>query len=684
MWRHIATVVFLITHANCNEIYIWQNSLFGCLESNGYESVAESHTTLMGCSIMKYCTDNTFKQFTRTVCGLIKSDQRKSHIRWSITQRKRTVLEWTFDKFVVFKKNAECSLSHVAMVTEHKISYFCGNRLTWKEYSKGNVTINQRFVMTLKEPSYFRLFFHTVYNTLLIEKRNIFRARVKNIIRTSPGFSHSIHVDDLMLFLIGSFPFQVLDITLTSTTKKSLLDLKIYDGPSKLTPALVQYSRSDKAIHEVLSTSSFQALVVVGENLAVEHSVYMNWSSHLEVPKFPKRQTYWHKKYFPHTKFKHGTSQNGLIHLWMHQSDDFIRLLPNSFLSFKGPDTYSNAVDLFCQYGGFWVYTSSDRLFTKPELQLQQCSNYTFSGKSYSKLRYRAFVVVQYVGISSIQFSYSDVKPRLARIRNWPYNDSRVRVAHYNFYDFHFQQIFSQDMRADNISLQLTGASQFNVMWVEVYFRHITPEKGCVCEAIVSHTPSLHDGQSWCTSEVQKRNGLQKTFLSETYRRLEFRKPQSLRLNCKKCFVSGFILFQMSQFIIQSSQFHYHFQLGPYSNVYSNVKPGNKWLYLQSAESSEMKIFYDGLDKQHSNSPPSSYVTFSECVNGKKFIRQVTVYAGSPVYHLTQGCVNACLISIIANDYPSQPLTVWLYPRPKHTAYTVKRYTTKADRDVQR
>ena len=242
-----------------------------------------------------------------------------------------------------------------------------------------------------------------MYNILLIKERKTFRVHVKNTIRMSPGFSHSIHVDDLMLFLIGSFPFQVLEITLTSMTKDAVLDLKIYDGPSKLTPVLVQYSRSDKSIHETLSTSSFQALVVVSENLAAEHFVSMNWSSRL---KEVSSGGSWWTHGFPTTTFRHGTSQNGLIHMSIHESYDYLRLLPDSFLSFKGPDTYSNDVDLYCQYGGFWVYTSSDRLFTKPVLLLQHCSNYTFSGKSYSKLKFRAIVVVQYVSISSIQFSY--------------------------------------------------------------------------------------------------------------------------------------------------------------------------------------------------------------------------------------------------------------------------------------
>ena len=70
-------------------------------------------------------------------------------------------------------------------------------------------------------------------------------------------------------------------------------------------------------------------------------------------------------------------------------------------------------------------------------------------------------------------------------------------------------------MKVDNISLQLTSSSRSNGMWAEIYFRHITPEEGCVCEAIVWHTSSLHNEQSWCTSEVQKSNVLEKTILSE-------------------------------------------------------------------------------------------------------------------------------------------------------------------------
>ena len=60
-----------------------------------------------------------------------------------------------------------------------------------------------------------------------------------------------------------------------------------------------------------------------------------------------------------------------------------------------------------------------------------------------------------------------------------------------------------------------------------------------------------------------------------------------------------------------------------------------------------MKIFT--RDKKNSSSL-SSHLTLSECVNGKKFIMQKTLYAGSSMRHLSQGCVNACLISVTANQ----------------------------------
>ena len=221
---------------NYNDLYILQNDLFGCLESRGHQSMEESYKTLFRCDVISYCANNKFTTFTRTVCGLINSDGGKSQMQWWIIQSTRTVLKWNIDDFAVFKNDVQCSLSHVAVVTKHKQSYYCGRRLSWKQYSEGNVTIIQRFIITIKRPSHFRLFFIVQHSTSWIEDVKISQADVNKVIRMNPGFSHFIHVRDHMMFHIWSFPFKVLDITVTPMKEDAFVDLTLYDGPSTLTP----------------------------------------------------------------------------------------------------------------------------------------------------------------------------------------------------------------------------------------------------------------------------------------------------------------------------------------------------------------------------------------------------------------------------------------------------------------
>ena len=692
MFRPIVIVVFLMTQVNCNDVYVLQNGFFGCLASRGHQSIEESYKTLFRCDVISYCANNKFTRFTRTVCGLINSDGGKSQMQWWITQSTRTVLKWMIDDFAVFKNDAQCSLSHVAMVTEHKQSYYCGRRLSWKQYSEGNVTIIQRFLMTMKYPSHFRLFFITKHSTSLIEDMKNSQASVNRVISINPGFSHFIHIEGLIMFHIGSFPFKVLHITVTPMKEYGFVDLTIYDGPSNLTPILLKYSRNGNYIHKTQSTSSFQALLVVSMNMTADHIMDINWSSSLQEVKHIPRKMYRQTKY----NITH-TSQNGLIHMMIFTNSSALNR--NHLFRFYGPDTYSNAVDLFCQYGGFWLYSSSERSFTNPVLLLEQCSNDTFSGRLYSKLMYVAVVVVQYSSISSVTLEYV--------LENGEFDESNFYVspvypnqAVVVDQQFAVLQIFTEAMNLNNVSLYLTEASHEEFMEVYINFKHFTPEKGgCVCEAIVWYVPYQPDERSWCTSVVQKHNLTKKTLLSGRHIAPLEIKPKLARLNCKRCFASALILFQIQtsdhsdgyKYKVFSNQTNYVFQ-NLFSYSYSRHNHCNRkvkyWIRKYSAEGFEVRFY--NRERKNSSSL-SSTVTFAECVNGKKFIIQDTVYAGSTVRHLSQGCVNDCLISITANEGGSSDwhlsllVSFQFFPLKAHTSYNVKRYyTAEGDRGFQR
>ena len=326
MWRYAAMVVVFITLVNSNEIFIWQNGLFGCLQNRGQHSVVDTYTNLFQWNIINYCGDNSFKRFTRTPCGYIRSTSGKTNMQWWISQSKRTVLKWNIIEFMVLKSDAHCSFSHVAWMTESKQSYYCGHHLPWKEFTKGNVTIIQQFILTVKRPSYFKLFFNVEHHKSLIPPKKKFQIDVNKVVHISPRFSYSEYCGDLMLFLIGPFPFQVLDITVTSMKGNVLQDLTIYDGPSLLTPMLSRYNiNGNNYTHETRRTSSFQALLVVSMNTLVHDTASASWSSHIKKVEAVHRCSH---KIVPYVStictghyFRTGWTRHGLILMMIHTKD---------------------------------------------------------------------------------------------------------------------------------------------------------------------------------------------------------------------------------------------------------------------------------------------------------------------------------------------------------------------------
>ena len=86
--------------------------------------------------------------------------------------KSNTLIKWNFIEFMVFKNDVMCSMSHVELISEQR-SIYCGYYLPWDRHSKGSVTIIQQFITTLKTASYFKLFFHVEYDTLVENRADI-------------------------------------------------------------------------------------------------------------------------------------------------------------------------------------------------------------------------------------------------------------------------------------------------------------------------------------------------------------------------------------------------------------------------------------------------------------------------------------------------------------------------------
>ena len=350
-----------------------------------------------------------------------------------------------------------------------------------------------------------------------------------------------------------------------------------------------------------------------------------------------------------------------------------------------------------------WLYSSSERTFTNPTLILEQCTNEGFSVTLYTRSKYIAVVVVQYPGISKSMIQYH-AHPKHQSVKYFyvspVYPDQTIAIEQ----QFHILQIFTRLQNLQNFSVYLTDSSYINdIMGVDIIFRLITPEESCACEAIISHI-HVHDEQKWCTTSQE--HNVRKQILSSvanrirsyTYRETSILKPKHMYLNCKECFASGFILFELYQIKLSkyteviNQTLVTHVQPGDffkYSSLgYRNIK---LWMHIKSAENFGVLIFPEYSEK---TSSLSSNVTFLECVNDKKFVIEKTLYSGSSLQLLSQGCRNACLIAITANEKCNSiaysyiddclNLLIQLRPLQNDTIHHAKMYVIEAHEGVQR
>ena len=393
-------------------------------------------------------------------------------------------------------------------------------------------------------------------------------------------------------------------------------------------------------------------------------------------------------------------SHPGLALMGIHTDDTAINI--RSF-RFNGPNTYSNAVDVFCQYGGMWLYSSSERTFTNPTLILEQCtmSNEMFSGMLYTRSKHFAVAVVQYPGINNCMIRYYTMPiSKHHSAQNFDvspvYPDQTIVLEQ----QFHILQTYIRLENLKNVSVYLTDSPYINdIKVVDIIFRHTTQEESCTCEAIISHI-HVHDEQKWCTTSQE--HNIQRQMLSSvayedgiTYKITRILKPKHMHLNCKECIASGFILFQLEQIklskyievinqtMVTLVQPGYFFK---YSTLdYQSIK---LWIHIKSAENFKVRIFPDDSKK---TSSLSSNVTFLECVNDKMFVIETTLYSRSSLQLLTQGCTNACLIAIAANGNCSNScsdqslnLLIHLLPLQNDTSHHAKMYVIEAHEGVQR
>ena len=141
--------------------------------------------------------------------------------------------------------------------------------------------------------------------------------------------------------------------------------------------------------NDSFSSSSFQALLVLRMNFTNEQDVMLvNWTAHImdNVDEICSISG------FNHDQRKECSSS------LKHNGITLMKIFTNDLLDFAhhftGPDTYSNEIDLHCQYGGFWLYSSADKAFTNPVLHIERCSHNISIDKFFSNLEFIAIVVV--------------------------------------------------------------------------------------------------------------------------------------------------------------------------------------------------------------------------------------------------------------------------------------------------
>ena len=269
--------------------------------------------------------------------------------------------------------------------------------MPWKQYSGGNITITQQFLLTLKQSSTFTFFFYVISYRKYIEFPFAIFTRFAPII---PQPKHIIYDGDVGLYLTGSSPLQILNVSITLLKGSSTEGFVLYDGPSQLCPPILSYAgepdrtnqnNSKQNTNWEKATSSFQALLVIDvmKMLLVRTYVVTWWATDAKTTRLD----------FEYYSSNLGSSKNGLI-LLHTISNQPTYLIHTGIISFEyfGPDTFSSSLGLeFCQYGGLWIFGSNDKDFPAKTKLFQHCSSDNITHMElYIPWEYTVIAVVQY------------------------------------------------------------------------------------------------------------------------------------------------------------------------------------------------------------------------------------------------------------------------------------------------
>ena len=396
---------------------IWQRGLYESV-NNRHVSVIATFRNLMQCDLLTFTLDNHFAYFNNLACGLIKANSEVESRRWWVTQKSATTLKWDILKFMVYKPpdSLECLGSYVEWMEHQKTSRRCGHMLPWQQYSGGNITINQQFIVTLKQSQTFTFLFYVISSKKYIEFP---QATFKKFAHIIPLPNHKTYDGDMRFYLIGSSPLQILNMNIIILMWTGMEGFVLYDGPSQLCPKLFP-NRADTSTmilnqntsntNEIrVKTASFQALLII--NVVKKHAaanVIVTWSgTDAETIKF-------NDGYFKDISL--GTSENGLIHLhtinnhrcpnekWNTFGQCYHISISLSTLVQK--DTVSSNIGL-CQFGGLWVYGYNREDSPKKEILFQHCSvNHINNMAMFSPWDNTIIAVVQYHQISTSMGKY--------------------------------------------------------------------------------------------------------------------------------------------------------------------------------------------------------------------------------------------------------------------------------------
>ena len=191
---------------------IWQRGLYESV-NNRHVSVIATFRNLMQCNLLTFTLDNHFTYFNNLAYGLIKANSEVESRRWWVTQKLATTLKWDILTFMVYKSpdSLECLGSYVEWMEHQKTSRLCGHMLPWLQYSGGNITINQQFIVTLKQSQTFTFLFYVISCKKYIEFP---QATFKKFAHIIPLPNHKTYDGDMRFYLIGSSPLQILNMNI--------------------------------------------------------------------------------------------------------------------------------------------------------------------------------------------------------------------------------------------------------------------------------------------------------------------------------------------------------------------------------------------------------------------------------------------------------------------------------------